>query len=379
MAVVTLKSLHHQLKLLENASELKRMLATSSNPRTFKEGLSETSQLVGLDEAVFQDPRHIAALIGAQRFIMIGGEPSVTDHVARVFDSSRLLLTVLIDSAHFENPTVEQIGAGHRQGGAMAALLPGWAQYNGEPPGAQAQPNAEQETRLDSLKPLLAGNTPLTCRLFRALFEHMLSFALSSSASQGSVSLVNELTGSREHSRSFLSTALFILGAEIDHDHLMSFMMQQGLFGMPIFEHILQNRDYCEAFHSFRRLERAFMASPATEEAQLRNRLDKFNAQFGGRPYGGKIFEADEQDKVKIDAYLAATDLLEAMALTPWRMSLNNAVSVASSNSVRSASVIARHFERFGRGEITKEQANSEIADHLLAFARQFSADTKPR
>jgi len=147
---------------------------------------------------------------------------------------------------------------------------------------------------------------------------------------------------------------------------------------MAIFEHLLQNRDYCEAFHSFRRLERAFMGSPATEEAHLRNRFDKFNAQFGGKPYGAKIFEADEQDRIKIDAYLAATDLLEALALTPWCMSLTNAVSVASSNSVRSASVIASHFERFGRGEVTKEQANREIADHLLAFARQFSADTKP-
>ena len=379
MSAITLKSLHNCLKLLENPSELKRRLPTSSIPRTLKEGLYETSRLIDVDEAVFKDPQTIAALIGAQRFVMIGGEPSVTDHVARVFDNSRVLLTGLAPAVNFESANVGQMGAGPQQGGAMAALLPGWAQYNGEPPGAQAQPNAEQETRLDSLKPLLAGNTLLTCRLFRALFEHMLSFALSSSASQGSVSLVNELTGSREHSRSFLSTALFILGAEIDHDHLMSFMMQQGLFGMPIFEHILQNRDYCEAFHSFRRLERAFMASPATEEAQLRNRLDKFNAQFGGRPYGGKIFEADEQDKAKIDAYLAATDLLEAMALTPWRMSLNNAVSVASSNSVRSAAVIASHFERFGRDQVTKEQTNREIADHLLAFARQFSADTKPR
>ena len=134
----------------------------------------------------------------------------------------------------------------------------------------------------------------------------------------------------------------------------------------------------CEAFQSFRRLERAFMGSPAVEEAQLRNSLDKFNAQFGGRPYGAKIFEAHEQDKAKIDAYLAASDLLEAMALTPWCISLNNAVSVASSNSVRSPSSIASHFERFGRGGVTKDQANREIADHLFAFARQFSADTKP-
>jgi len=378
MAAVTLKALHNYLKLLENPSELKRRLPTSSNPRTLKEGLYETSRLVGVDEAVFKDAQTIAALIGAQRFVMIGGEPSVTDHVARVFDNSRVLLTGLVSGLNFENATVGQMGAGPQQGGAMAALSPSWAQPKSEPPAARAQPSAEQETRLDSLKPLLSGNTPLTCRLFRALFEHMLGFALPSSAQQGSVSLVNELTGSREHSRSFLSTALFILGAEVERDHLMSFMMQQGLFGMPIFEHILQNRDYCEAFHSYRRLERAFMGSPATEEAQLRNRLDKFNAQFGGKPYGAKILEADEQVQAKIDAYLAAADLLEALALTPWCMSLNNAIAAASSNSIRSVKTIARHFERFADGEETKQQANQEIADHLLAFARQFSADSKP-
>jgi len=38
---------------------------------------------------------------------------------------------------------------------------------------------------------------------------------------------------------------------------------------------------------------------------------------------------------------------------------------------------IARHFERFADGEVSKEQANKEIADHLMAFARQFSADSK--
>lgn len=379
MSPITLKSLHNCLKLLENPSELKRRMPTSSLPRTLKEGLYETSRLIDVDEAVFKDPQTIAALIGAQRFVMIGGEPSVTDHVARVFDNSRVLLTGLAPAVNFESATVGQMSAGPQQGGAMAALPPAWAPYNSEPTAAQAQPNAEQETRLDSLRPLLAGNTPLTCRLFRAVFEHMLGFAVQSSAPQPGASLVNDLTGSKEHSRSFLSTALYILGAEIDHDHLMSFMMQQGLFGMPIFEHILQNRDYCEAFHSFRRLERAFLASPAMEEAQVRNRLDQLNAQFGGKPYGANIFEAGEQDKAKIDAYLAATDVLEAMALTPWCMSLNNAVSVASSNSVRSATVIASHFDRFGRGEVTKEQANREIADHLLAFARQFSADTKPR
>jgi hypothetical protein len=260
----------------------------------------------------------------------------------------------------------------------MAAHSPGSAHMKTPPPSGDALHILDSGTSLDSLGLPFSGNTTLACRLFRALFEHMLGFASPSAAQQGAVSLVNELTGSKEHGRSFLSTALFILGAEIDRDHLMAFMMQEGLFGMPIFEHMLQNRDYCEAFYSFRHLERAFIGSPAAEEAHLRTRLDTFNAQFGGKPYGAKIFEVDEQDKAKIDAYLAAADLLEAMALTPWCMSLNNAVSAASSNSIRSAAIIARYFERVGRGEITKDRANQELADHLLAFARQFSADTKP-
>ena len=332
------------------------------------------SRLVGVDEAVFKDSQTIAALIGAQRFIMIWGEPSVTDQVARVFDNSRVLLTALLSAVISENA----MAAGHQQGGAIAALSPGWVQPKSEVPGAVAQARSEREDSLDDLKILLSGNVPLGCRLFRALFEHLLGFPLKSGVPEGNVSLVNELTGSKEHGRSFLSTALFILGAEIDHEHLMPFMMQQGLFGMPIFEHMLQNRDYCDAFHAFRRLERVFVGSPSTEETQLRARLDRFNAQFGGKPYGAKIFEVDQPEKAKVDAFLAAADVLEAMALTPWCMSLNKAVSVSSANSVRSASIIAGYFERFGRGEVTKERTNQEIADHLLAFGRQFSADTKP-
>ncbi|HEY5910648.1 MAG TPA: hypothetical protein VJA21_08605 [Verrucomicrobiae bacterium] len=374
---ITLKSLYQYLRLIENPSELKRRLPASSNPRTLKEGLCETSRLVEVDEAVFKDAQTIAALIGAQRFVMIWGEPSVTEQVARVFDGSRLLLAILIGTAP-PSQRGTTAGTAPQQGGAMAALSSGHSPPTGELPAAWAQSNVQQESALDSLHPLLSGNVPLTCRVFRALFEHMLGCAPRGSASQGSVSLVNDLTGSKEHGRSFLSTALFILGAELDHDNLMSFMMQQGLFGIPLFEHMVQNRDYCEAFHSFRRLERAFMGSPTAEEAHLRNRLDKFNAQFGGQPYGAKIFDLEEQDKAKLDAYLAAADLLEAMALTPWCISLNKAVSIASSNSIRSLSVIAGHFERFSRGERAREQTNCEIADHLLAFARQFSVDTKP-
>jgi hypothetical protein len=376
----TLKSLHTYLKLLENASELKRRMPASSNQRSLRDGLSEISKLVGIDNAVFKDPQNIAAFIGQQRFVMIWGEPSVTTHIARIFDSSKILLTVLIDAGHFERAAAAtqpgpQSGTAHYQTEAKT-LTPSWAQPRAESRGASAPPGAEQETPLESLKPLLEGNRTLTCRLFRVLFEHMLGFASQSSAQQGSAALVNELTGSKEHGRSFFATVMFILGAEIDRENVMAFMLAQGLFGLPIFEQLLLNRDYCDANYTFRKLERAFVGTSNDEEAQLRARVGKFNIQFGGKPYGAKLFEAEGHDKARVDAHLAAFDLIEALALTPWSMSLSNSLAVDSSNSVRSLKIVARHFKRFGDGEETKEQANKEIADHLLAFARQYSADT---
>ena len=375
MAVATLKSLHKYLTVLESASEMKRKMPATSHQRNLKDGLSEIGKLVGIDNFAFKDPQTIAAVIGPQRFIMIWGEPSVTAHVGRIFDSSRVLFTVLIESGQLEKATAGSNSSLAHQQAAANSLSTGWIELKAESSGAQAQSNPNQETALESLKPLLAGNSALTCRLFRVLFEHMLGFASDTSPQKGSAILVNELTGSKEHGRSFLATALFILGAEIDRVNLMSFMLEQGLFGMQMFEQLLLNRDYCETYYTFRRLERAFVTSSAGEEKQLRNRIDKFNAQFGGKPCDARIFEADDQDKPRVDAHLAAVDLLEAMALTPWSMSLSNSIAAASSNCVRSIKTIARHFERFADGEGTKEQANREIADHLLAFARQFSAD----
>ena len=71
----------------------------------------EISRLVEIDHAAFKDPQNIAAVIGSQRFVMIWGEPSVTDHVARIFDSSKVLLTVLIDPGHFQTATAAQPGS----------------------------------------------------------------------------------------------------------------------------------------------------------------------------------------------------------------------------------------------------------------------------
>ncbi len=347
MAEATLKSLHKYLRLVENASELKRRLPASSNQRSLKEGLSEIGKLVGLKNDAFKDPQNIAAAIGPQRFVMIWGEPSVTAHVARIFDGSKVLLTVLIDSGSIEKAT-----------------------------GVGGLSKPDSEGALESLKPLLAGNLTLTCRLFRSLFEHMLGFAPPSIAQQGSANLINELTGSKEHGRSFLATAMFMLGAEIDRENLMSFMLEQGLFGLQLFEHLLQNREYCDAYYAFRKLERVFVGSPGEEEKQLRNRMDRFNEQFGGKPGDVRMFETGDQNKARIDAHLAAVDLLEAMALTPLSTCLNNSIAAAPSHSVRSMKIMARHFELFADGKETREQANQEIASHLFAFARQFSADS---
>ena len=378
MALVTLKSCHTYLKQLENAAELKRKMPASSNPRTLKEGLYEMTRLLGLEEDAFAQTEQLAALMGGQRFVMIAGEASVTDAVARVFDGSRLLLTVLIDPTHFATPTGGQAGAGHQQGGALAARASAPAPAKGESLATFPEPAAGPELPLDSLKPLLAGNTPLTCHLFRVLFEHLLAGASPAGVQASSVSLVNDLVVNKEQSRTILATALFVLGGEIDPANLMPFLMQQGLFGLPAFEHLVHGRNYCDAFYAFRHLERVFLASPETEETQLRSRLDRLNARLGARPCGERLFEVAIPDKAKVDSWLAAVDLLEAMALTPWSVGLRQAVSIDASHALRSASAIAGHFERFARGEVAKDPTNLNIADHLLAFARQFSADRQP-
>jgi hypothetical protein len=358
---VTLKTLYTYLRLLENAADMKRKMPASSPQRSLKEGLSEMSKLAGIENGEFKDPQNLACMIGAQRFVMIWGEPSLTAHVARSFDSSRLLLTVLIDPRYFDK------GVGPQSGAPSASL----SQFVTRPT------DPDQESALENLKSFLSGNVSLTCRLFRVLFEHMLGFASPATAQQGSAVLVNDLAGSKEHGRSFMATAMFVLGAEIDRENVMPFMLEQNLFGMQLFEQLLLNRDYCDAFYTFRRLERAFIASSAEEESQLKLRFDKFNAQFGGKPCGTKMFEADDQHKARVDSHLAAADLLEVMALTPWGMSLGNSIAAGTSNSLRSLKTIARHFELLAEGKESKEQSNREIADHLLAFARQFSADPK--
>ena len=359
---MTLKALYTYLRLLESPADMKRKMPASSPVRSLKEGLSEISKLVGMENGEFKDPQNLASMIGAQRFVTIWGEPSLTSHVARIFDSSKLLLTVLIDPRYFDKAAAPQ------SGGPSISPSPLVTRSTG----------SEQESAVENLKPLLSGNVTLICRLFRVLFEHMLGFASPSTAQQGSVVLVNDLVGSKEHGRSFMATAMFVLGAEIDRENLMSFMLEQNLFGMQLFEQLLLNRDYCDSFYSFRRLERAFVASSAEEESQLKRRFDKFNAPFGGKPCGTKIFEADEQHKARVDSHLAAADLLEIMALTPWGMSLSSSAAAGVSNCLRSLKTIARQFELFADGKESKDQANREIGDHLLAFARQFSADTKP-
>jgi len=378
MTPITLKALHSYLKLLENAAELKRKMPGPCNQRSLKDGLAELSKLVGVDAATWQEPQHIAAAIGQQRFVMIWGEPSISAHVARIFDGAKVLFTVLVDQGHLERsaatPPGGQSGQYHQPGSASPSAT-NRNHSKAESPGSSLSTNPE--VALESLKPLLEGNVTLSCHLFRVLFEHLLGSASQSNAQQGSALLVNELAGSKEHGRAFLASAMFVLGAEVDRENLLSFLLAQGLFGIQILEQLLRNREYCDAYYSFRKLERAFLASPVEEEAQLLTRIDELNARFGGKPCGVKLFDEENPEKATVDAHLAAADLIEALALTSWSLSLKNSITIDSANSIRSVETIARHFARFAGGAETEAQANKEIADHLLAFARQFSADTK--
>ena len=378
--MTTLKSLHAFLRLLENTSELKRRISGSSSQRSVKESLAEISKLAGIDGALLDDPQNIAALIGSQRFVMILGEPSVTTHAARIFDSTKVLFIVLINPGDAESKEAAQpsaySGPAHQQS-AVKTLAASWATPNSVPAAALSESSPARETALQSLNPLIVGNLALTSRLFRALFEHILGFASPSSIQQDSNALVNELTGNKALGRSFLATALFMMGKEIDPENLMPFMLDQGLFGMQVFEHLLQNRDFCSAYYDFRRLESAFVASAAEEEMRLRLSVDLFNAQFGGRPCDENVFEGGCQNKAKVDSHFAAVDLLEAISLTPLSRALNNSISSDSTHCIRSIKIIAQHFERFANREQTREQANQEIADHLLAYVRQFSIESK--
>ena len=179
MSTVTLKSLHHYLKLIENASELKRRLPASSNPRTLKEGLYEMSRLIGVDEAVFKDAQTIAALIGAQRFVMIWGEPSVTDQVARVFDSSRVLLTVLIGPRTPEISGRDDVRRRPSAGWRNGRTFPGWAQPKSEPPGSWAPLRcAEPEASLDGLDVPAFGQCAVDLPAFQGTLRAHAGFAL---------------------------------------------------------------------------------------------------------------------------------------------------------------------------------------------------------
>jgi hypothetical protein len=68
MGVTTLKSLHAYLRLLEHPSELKRKMPGTSNQRSIREGLSEISKLIDIDNNAFNDAQNIAAVLGPPRF-----------------------------------------------------------------------------------------------------------------------------------------------------------------------------------------------------------------------------------------------------------------------------------------------------------------------
>lgn len=357
MADITLKSLYGFLRLLENASELKRKLPGTYTPRTVKEGLFELSKLIGVEVGKLREPENLAAMIGQQRFVVILGECSCTDVVAKVFDSTRVLLTILLEPTYFERTATVT---------SHTSIAPALAQATGVT-------KKEGERPLENVKPLLTQNIQLTAKVFRALFEHLLCFAYAPGLLQSGTLLLSELAGKREHSRAFLSCVLFILGSEIDRANLLPFMVEQGVFGLQTFELMLQNRDYCEAYYGFRKRERAFIETPDEEETRLRLRLDSLTTQFCGKSYKADLFDVQEPDKVKVDAYAAALDLVEALVLTPMATCAQAAIAASTLNCVKVLNGIAGQFERFARGTVSKDHANREITDQLLGFAAQFA------
>lgn len=378
MPLPSLKSLHTYLRILENPAEMKRRMPPSTHQRSVREGMAEIGKLTEQDAEAFQRPESLAAVIGSQRFVMIWGEPSLNERVARVLDGTKVLVSVLIDPLRYDQTPSGQLGpasGGSMQASGMKGTGLGGIAMRGTSVNANV-PTAEAP--LDNLKPLLAGNQELTLRLFRALFEHMLGATPASTGQQGGALLVNDLTGNKEHGRSFLSTALFILGAPLGQRPLLDFMMEQGLFGIPVLEQLVQSHDYCEAFFGFRRQERAFIGSSVDEEARLRGRFNVLLSSLRLSADETSILGPTEQDRTRVAAHLAAMDVLESLALTPFRWSLEQAVGEDPGNCLRSVRILADLFELFGRRGETREQTNLAIGDHLLAFARQFSVSVRP-
>lgn len=374
MPDITLKALHTYLRILGNAAEIKRKTPASSTPRTLKDGLLEISKLVGVDAAEFRKEETVAALVGRQRFAMMGGDASVSDRVLRICDSTRALVTVLIDPTRFDKApgtaSGPMSGSGYQEQGGKAAT-PSWASV--KPNAAPAGNVAEPEMVLESLKPMLAENLPLTASLYRALFEQALAITAPVTASNAPTSSAGDFNGSKEHGRCMMSTAMYVLGSAVAPDGLDAFMAEQGLFSLPLFEHLLQHQDFCEAFHSYRHLERAFIGTPEAEEASLQARLALLTGIVPGTMQLPAIFTVETLDKDAVDAHVAAADVLEAMSLTALGISLKHAAAMDPLNVLRSLRCIASIFQNRAKAHDGKIHANQEIVDHLLAFGRQFA------
>lgn len=374
MADITLKALYTYLRILGNAAEIKRKTPASSTPRTLKDGLLEISKLVGVDAVEFRKEETVAALIGGQRFVMMGGEASVNERVLRICDGTRALVMVLIDPTRFDKaPTTasgSMSGSGFQEQGGKP-VTPSWASVK---PNAAATANAvEPEMVLESLKPLLAGNLALTARLYRALFEQSLAITAPVTASSPTTSTTGEFNGSKEHGRCMMSTAMYVLGSAVAPEGLDAFMAEQGLFSLPLFEHLLQHQDFCDAFYSYRHLERAFIGTREAEEAFLQAKLALLTGTTLAASELPVILSQDVIDKATVDAHVAAADVLESVSLTALGISMRHAAAMDPSHLLQSLRRIAQIFLTRGKFQDGKILANQEIVDHLLAFGRQFA------
>ena len=133
----------------------------------------------------------------------MGTRSYTTAHVARIFDSSRALWTVLIDSGQLEAngaPAPSTPDPVYQHTVSKPALTPG-----SNSAAAVALSKPAQETPLQNLKSILEGHTQLACRIFRVLFEHMLGFASPSATPHDPAGPAYDLTGSKEHGKALLA------------------------------------------------------------------------------------------------------------------------------------------------------------------------------
>jgi len=149
-------------------------------------------------------------------------------------------------------------------------------------------------------------------------------------------------------------------------------MAEHHLLGVNLLEHKLLNRDYCNAYYQFRKLRRAFSSSAVEEEARLQVRVEKLLSQCGGSCTSKPLLEGGEVDKVDIDSWDAAIDLMEMLSKTVMNSCFRNAMKTDGDVCERLIRSLAMKFKEFANRQQPSEVVNRELGELLFAFGMQY-------